>query len=75
MIIESRTICIICADKIEGAREVFDAADHRVLGGFGPDSLCDFCGKENGGAIISVGFATSHEKHFYKGKAQAEEEG
>lgn len=50
---EWRTVCHKCA-KEGGLEDRCSTAVQHVLAGQGPDSVCDFCGQENGGAVIRV---------------------
>ena len=50
---ETRTVCKGCAKRLEILQDYL-AAWHNVLAGFGADSVCDMCGEENGGAVLSV---------------------
>lgn len=52
--IVSKTICKDCAKKSEMRKRAYDSSDHHILQDMGPDSICDFCYKENGGSVIFV---------------------
>lgn len=49
----TKTCCNKCAKKYK-LKEACDESDHRVLVDQGVDATCDFCGKENGGAVIEI---------------------
>lgn len=51
--LKSMTMCHKCAFKFR-LSIILEQAEHRVLAGQGPDSLCDFCNEENGGAVIYI---------------------
>lgn len=61
---EYRTICILCAKKSIQRKNAYLSSNHRVLPDMGPDSVCDFCGIENGGAVIQVKFIGHDPKCF-----------
>jgi len=48
-----KTVCKKCAEK-RGLLKEFGQANIRMLAGQGPDSVCDLCGQENGGAVMDV---------------------
>ena len=48
-----KTICEKCAKKHK-ILEAWRKAEHCVLSNFGPDSICDLCGKEDGGSVMQV---------------------
>jgi zona occludens toxin (predicted ATPase) len=53
----SVTICGDCFKKLGGIHSYVES-DHRVMSNMGPDSLCDYCFKENGGAVIKLTCST-----------------
>ena len=49
----STTVCDKCARE-HGLRDLCLQSDLCVFAGCGPDSVCDVCGKENGGTVVTI---------------------